>query len=199
MSKGAQSNLIMAQLFSAANLVSLGRAVLAPLILILLTAERQDALYAAFVLTCLAGASDVVDGYLARRHGSSSDYGRYIDGACDAIFNLAVFISFLAIGWISIVLFMLIYFAEIAVPYLGAFSKQIGHPFDVRWSARLKTSVHPIAQIAVIGNALYGIEVTPDAMVANFALGAAAAASVAYLVDHAAFAVRAIGRSAKAA
>lgn len=199
MSKGAQSNLVMAQLFSAANLVSLGRAVLAPVILVLLTAESRDALYAAFVLACLAGVSDVVDGYLARRHGSSSDYGRYIDGACDAIFNLAVFISFLAIGWIPIVLFMLIYFAEIAVPYLGAFSKQIGHPVDVRWSARLKTSVHPIAQIAVIGSALYGVEVTPDALVANFALGAATAVSVAYLVDHAAFAVRAIGRSAKSA
>jgi CDP-diacylglycerol--glycerol-3-phosphate 3-phosphatidyltransferase len=199
MTKGVQTNLGAADLFSAANLVSLGRVVLAPIILVLLAAETREALYAAFAIACMAGVSDIADGYLARRQGSASGYGRYVDGACDAIFNLAVFLGFLATGWMPVLLFTLVYFAEIVVPYLGAFSKQIGHPFDVRWSAKVKTTVHPIAQIVLIGSALVGSGVTPDPLIAAFAFGVAVIASIAYVVDHAAYAIRHVAISDRAA
>lgn len=175
-------------LFSTANLMSFFRAGFAPVILLLLMAQTQATLYGALFIVCLAAASDIADGYIARRHASPSEFGRYLDGACDAIFNFAVFLGFLANDWLAPAAFAAIYFAEIVVPYLGAFAKQIGCPFKIRWSARLKTIIHPVAQIVVITMA--AVPQDPYASVALLALGAAIVVSMAYLIDHAVLTIR---------
>ncbi len=178
-------------LLSTANVISLGRALMGPVILLLLVSETPPALYAALAVACLAAASDYVDGYMARRRGGPSEAGRYLDAACDAIFYLAVFLGFFANRWIAASSFAAIYFAEIIVPYLGAFTKQIGQPFAVRWSGRVKTALHPVAQIVVIAVAALSGPVAPaDSPIAQFALAFAVAASLAYLLDHAVLAGR---------
>lgn len=182
----------MSPLTSPANLMSFGRAVLAPVILLLLLNGTRGAVTIALVIALGAALSDVIDGYLARRRGASTDFGRYVDGACDAIFNLAVFLGFLANHWLAPSVFALLYFSEIIVSYLGVFAKQIGTPFEVRWSARVKTAVHPLAQICVLALVL----TLPDPAAGRQALGvalamaAAVAVSLLYLADHATLAVR---------
>ena len=178
-------------LLSTANVISLGRALMGPVILLLLVNASPPALYAALAVACAAAASDYVDGYMARRRGFPSEAGRYLDAACDAIFYLAVFLGFFANHWIAASWFAAIYFAEIIVPYLGAFTKQIGQPFAVRWSGRLKTAIHPLAQIVVIAVAAYaGPHGVAESWIAQIALGSAVAASLAYLIDHAVLAGR---------
>ena len=175
-------------LFSMANVTSFTRAALAPPILVLLAVESQFALYGALAIALMAAASDFADGYIARRQDARNEVGRYLDSACDAIFNLAVFLGFLANDWLAPAAFAAIYFAEIVVPYLGAFAKQLRRPVGIRWSARTKTIVHPLAQIIVIGMA--ALSGDPTAPAAVLALAAAVAASVLYVADHAVFAVR---------
>jgi phosphatidylglycerophosphate synthase len=176
----------MNRLLSTPNLISLGRALLGPLILILLASGTYWALILALVIVAIAIASDFFDGYLARKRGSADELGRYMDGACDAIFNLGVFLGFLANGWLPASWFLMIYVAEVVVPYVGAFAKQIGQPFDVRWSARLKASVHPLAQFVMLSTALTMAERANagDTMFGIAALGAAVVASLIYLADH---------------
>jgi cardiolipin synthase len=168
------------------NLISLGRAVLGPMILILLASGYYWALVLSLLIVAVAIASDFFDGYLARKRGTADDIGRYLDGACDAIFNLGVFLGFLANGWLPASWFLLIYFAEIVVPYVGTFAKQIGQPFDVRWSTRLKTTVHPVAQFAMLGIALTAADraTAGDTMFGIAVLGAAVLASLICVVDH---------------
>ena len=175
------------RLLTPANLISLMRAALAPVILLLLVEGSRDALIAALVIACAAAISDFADGYMARKGGLASDFGRYVDAACDAIFSLSVFLGFLSRHWLAPSLFAAIYFAEIIVPYLGAFTKQLGMPFEIRWTARLKTNVHPATQVVAIAAAL----LLPDsrAVIAG-ACAVAVAASMIYLFDHAALAVR---------
>jgi CDP-diacylglycerol--glycerol-3-phosphate 3-phosphatidyltransferase len=173
------------QLLSPANLVSLARIVLAPVILLLLALATRETIIAALILTGIAALSDVADGYIARRRGAGNEAGRYIDGAGDAIFNMAVFLGLLANGWLPASWFIAIYFAEVIVPYLGIFAKQAGRPLDIRLSARLKTAIHPLAQIVAIG-AILGIggpELSPLLLAAS--LGTAVAVSVLTLADHA--------------
>lgn len=178
-------------LLSTANVISLSRALMGPVILLLLIGDTPIALDAALAVAAIAAASDYVDGYMARRRGFPSEAGRYLDAACDAIFYLAVFLGFLANRWIVPSWFAAIYFAEIIVPYLGAFTKQIGHPFAVRWSARVKTAIHPVAQIVVIAVAAFaGPLATSESWIAQIALAVAVAASLAYLIDHAVLAGR---------
>ena len=173
------------RLLSAANLVSLARVALAPLILLLLASGTREAISWALIIAGIAAVSDVADGYIARRRGAGSEVGRYVDGACDAIFNMAVFLGFLANHWLAASWFIAIYFAEVIVPYLGIFAKQAGRPLDIRLSAKLKTTIHPLAQIVVIGAALGipGPGLSPVLMAV--ALGAAVAVSVVTMADHA--------------
>ena len=172
-------------LLSVANAISLLRAALAPAILLLLARGTPNALVWALATAILAGGSDLADGYIARRRGVS-ELGRYVDGACDAIFNIAVFLGFLAAGWIGVWTFTVIFFAEVIVPYLGIFTKQIGRPFGIRLSARLKAALHPSAQIAIIAAALFDW----DWQVVTVAWGGALAASLVYVADHAIYTYR---------
>lgn len=181
----------MNQLYTMPNFISLTRALLGPLVLVLLVSESFYALLFALFIISVAIASDFFDGYLARQQGTVDELGRYMDGACDAIFNLGVFLGFLAIGWLPASWFLAIYFAEIVVPYIGAFAKQIGQPFEIRWSAKLKSAVHPAAQFITLATALTmaGQTAAGDTMIGIAVLGAAVLASVAFLVDHVVLAV----------
>ena len=181
----------MNQLYTTPNLLSLSRALLGPLVLILLVSESYFALLLALVMVGMAIASDYFDGFLARQEGSAGELGRYLDGACDAIFNLGVFLGFLAIGWLPASWFLTIYFAEIVVPYMGAFAKQIGHPFEIRWSAKLKSVIHPAAQFISLLTALTmtGQTAAGDTMIGIAVLGAAVLASIAFLADHVVLAI----------
>jgi phosphatidylglycerophosphate synthase len=176
----------MNQLYTLPNLISFGRALLGPLALVLLVSESFYGLLFALIVVSMAIASDYLDGYLARQQGSVGQIGRYLDGACDAIFNLGVFLGFLAIGWLPASWFLAIYFAEIVVPYVGAFAKQIGQPFEIRWSAKLKSAVHPAAQFVTLLTALTmtGQTAAGDTMIGIAVLGAAVLASMAFLADH---------------
>jgi len=176
----------MNRLLSTPNLISLSRALLSPLILILLSSRDFWALLIALIIVAIAIASDFFDGYLARKRGTADELGRYLDAACDAIFSLGVFLGFLANGWLPASWFLVIYFAEIVVPYAGAFAKQIGQPFGVRWSTKLKASVHPLMQFAMLSIALTMGDraVAGDTMFAIAVLGAAVVTSFLYLADH---------------
>ena len=181
----------MNQLYTAPNLISLCRALLGPLVLLLLVSESYAGLLLSLVTVGMAIATDYFDGYVARQQGKVGELGRYLDGACDAIFNLGVFLGFLAIGWLPASWFLAIYFAEIVVPYVGAFAKQIGHPFEIRWSAKLKAAIHPAAQFVTLVTALTmtGPTAAGDTMIGIAALGAAVLASIAFLSDHVVLAV----------
>lgn len=72
------------------NLITLGRVVLVPIVFwLLLTGEMQ----LAFVLFLVAGISDGVDGYLAKRFGWTSELGAYLDPLADKLLLVCVFIA----------------------------------------------------------------------------------------------------------
>lgn len=76
-----------------ANLVTLSRAVLiAPILLLLLAGFRWSALG----LYGVAAASDLVDGWLARRSGRASAFGAQLDAVVDNLFSIAI-LAFLAL------------------------------------------------------------------------------------------------------
>jgi CDP-diacylglycerol--glycerol-3-phosphate 3-phosphatidyltransferase len=70
-----------------ANLVTLSRAVLIlPILALLLTGWRWPAL----ALYGAAAATDLVDGWLARRSGRASAFGAQLDAVIDNLFSLAI-------------------------------------------------------------------------------------------------------------
>jgi cardiolipin synthase len=72
------------------NFITLGRVILVPIVFwLLLNGEMQ----LAFVLFVIAGLSDGVDGYLAKRFGWTSELGAYLDPLADKLLLVCIFIA----------------------------------------------------------------------------------------------------------
>lgn len=76
------------------NAITVGRIVLAPAILLLLLDEDASARLLAFVLFLVAAFSDLWDGYLARKHGWISDFGKLVDPIADKLLLVVTFVPF---------------------------------------------------------------------------------------------------------
>ncbi len=72
------------------NFITLGRVFLVPVVFWLLVSGRVQAAFWTFVI---AGISDGVDGYLAKRYNWSSELGSYLDPLADKLLVVSIFIA----------------------------------------------------------------------------------------------------------
>ena len=104
------------------NLFTLARLLCVPILLWLIhSAERP---YAAAVLLAVLGATDWVDGYLARLLNQQSKFGRIFDPTVDRLMFLVALVSMLIIDaapvWFLLAVFVREALVAIAALYLGA-------------------------------------------------------------------------------
>jgi len=94
------------QVYTVPNLITLVRLMMVPLAFSVLIAGKHDIL--AFVLFAVAGASDFVDGQIARRTNQVSELGKLIDPFVDRFLIAAGLIGLYIVGrlpiWILVVL-----------------------------------------------------------------------------------------------
>jgi CDP-diacylglycerol--glycerol-3-phosphate 3-phosphatidyltransferase len=76
------------------NAITLGRIVLAPVVLGLLFVPTFTARFLSWILFLIAAFSDLWDGYLARKHGWISDFGKFVDPIADKLLLVATFVPF---------------------------------------------------------------------------------------------------------
>lgn len=75
---------------SIPNLITLGRVILVPIVFWLLLNGQLQAAFLAFVV---AGISDAVDGFLAKRFGWETELGAYLDPIADKLLIVCIFIA----------------------------------------------------------------------------------------------------------
>ena len=75
------------------NLLTVGRILVTPLLLLLLSIPSQAGQMSAVVLFVLASLTDYYDGVLARRFGARSRLGQYLDPLADKVLILGTFIA----------------------------------------------------------------------------------------------------------
>jgi CDP-diacylglycerol--glycerol-3-phosphate 3-phosphatidyltransferase len=85
-----------------ANLVCLARVALAFITIALLLHQHLGSTRLAFVLTIFVIWADQLDGYLARKLNQVTKLGGILDIACDRIVEIAYWVTFAVLGWISI-------------------------------------------------------------------------------------------------
>ena len=105
-------------MFTLPNLFTLARLVLTPfVVLAILNAKYGQAI----ILCFLAGISDVVDGFLARRLGESTRVGAYFDPVADKILLSAIYIALGAVRAIPWWMVGLVFARDILILAMAAY------------------------------------------------------------------------------
>jgi cardiolipin synthase (CMP-forming) len=131
---------------SLPNLITIGRLLLVPLIMVMISSQRWVAAFAIFVL---AGVSDGVDGYLAKSFNLRTELGAYLDPLADKALLMSIYVALAIDGTIPVWLAILVVSRDIII--LGA--------VIVSWLIDLPISIKPLlvsklnttAQIAFAG------------------------------------------------
>lgn len=141
------------------NLLTLSRIVMVPLLVGLLWQPQWAAGYAiAFVLYCLMGVTDYLDGYLARAQGAVSKLGVFLDPIADKIMVAAVILMLVGtrfedraiITGAHLIPALVILLREIAVSGLREFLGGIQVSIPVSRLAKWKTAFQLVAFGALI-------------------------------------------------
>jgi cardiolipin synthase len=85
------------------NLITIGRLVLVPLVIVMIIDARWQA---AFVIFVAAGVSDAIDGFIAKRFDMRSELGAYLDPMADKALIVSIYITLAVVGalpaWLAI-------------------------------------------------------------------------------------------------
>jgi len=91
------------------NLITIFRIILIPVFLMIFNSNIENKVLYAGLVFLLAGFSDVLDGYIARKYNLTSRLGAILDPFADKLMSFAVLISFTIVGFIPYwILFILL-------------------------------------------------------------------------------------------
>ena len=136
------------------NILSLIRVPLLFVIALLLYLPGQGAHWSAFLLFLLGAFTDWLDGFLARRYNTISNFGKLIDPLTDKMLVIGLFISLLAFGilpgW-SVFAVLLILVRELLITGLRVIAASRHMVLAAEKSGKRKT----ITQLASLGILLF--------------------------------------------
>ena len=142
-------------LATPANYVTIARLLVAPLLLVAITDTGPSWwVFAAWTVLCL---TDGVDGYLARRHGTTRS-GAFLDPLADKVLVLGALFALVAIDRFWIVPAAIIAVREVAISMYRSYWARRGLSIPARSSAKLKTLTQQLA----IGFALIPHAANPE-------------------------------------
>tara|TARA_X000000368_G_scaffold418978_1_gene421204 strand:+ start:205 stop:738 length:534 start_codon:yes stop_codon:yes gene_type:complete len=139
------------------NLITIARIILAPIILLFLILGNY---LICTLLFFLAGMTDYLDGYLARKYGAESQLGEILDPIADKILVVFILIglSVTLDSYLMAILSSFIIAREICIAALRDYSARnnISNRIKVTFLAKTKTSV----QLLTIGSYLFALTVS---------------------------------------
>jgi cardiolipin synthase (CMP-forming) len=131
------------------NFVTLARMLMTPLAVMMIISQR---FLLAFLIFILAGVSDAIDGFIAKRFNLRTELGAYLDPLADKALLISIYVS-LAIyaglpAWIAITVVS----RDVMILTAVLISWLLDKPVEIRpvWVSKLNT----VAQITLAGLAL---------------------------------------------
>jgi CDP-diacylglycerol--glycerol-3-phosphate 3-phosphatidyltransferase len=133
------------ELTNLPNLVTMGRVVLIPFVLIFIDNFNPLRTFIASLLYLLAAAGDFLDGYLARSRGQVSTLGKFLDPLADKLIVNAVLVFMVALGrvepWVVVVLIA----RDLAVNGLRSIASAQGLVISASEGGKIKTALQLVA------------------------------------------------------
>lgn len=103
------------------------RFLLAPLLAVLVLAERPGTDLWALAVLWVAAGTDLLDGFLARRQGQTSVLGTLLDPIADKLLTSAAFVALMALEWVPVWMVAIILGREYAVSGLRSLAATEGY------------------------------------------------------------------------
>lgn len=140
-----QQELYPGALLSVPNLITLARLCAVPLAFWLVL---DGLMAAAFGLFVLAGASDAVDGWLARRSGGASRLGAILDPVADKALIVTMYVTLAAVGVLPGWLATLVVFRDLVIVGGVLVLGLLGHPLVIR--PLFVSKINTVLQIVLV-------------------------------------------------
>jgi cardiolipin synthase len=139
------------------NVLTAIRILLAPLCAWLVLHDRD---LAAFCVFAVAGGSDALDGFLARRFGLVSRFGEYLDPAADKLLMLACFVTLTVAGVAPLWLTAIVIARDVAIVLGVGLARLLNLPVKMEPLAVGKAST--VVQVGYIGLTLLMLTLGTD-------------------------------------
>lgn len=132
------------------NVLSIGRIAVIPIVVVLLSTDRAETRWLAVLVFTVGALSDLVDGYLARRHEMTTSVGAWLDPLSDKLFVIVPAVALTVAGrfpwWATAVIVL----REVAVSLLRWRLDQRGVSMPASRAGKAKT----FSQILAVGLAI---------------------------------------------
>jgi cardiolipin synthase len=139
------------------NLITIGRLFLVPLVIVMIIGANWDA---AFILFVVAGISDAVDGFLAKRCGMASELGAWLDPLADKALIVSIYITLAVVGAIPFWLVVLVVARDLMIVAAVILSWLLDKPLTI--APIVVSKLNTAAQIGfaalALGSRAFGIE-----------------------------------------
>lgn len=132
------------------NVLTLGRMILVPPLVILLLFEGRFPSAVAAGIFLVASLTDFFDGFTARRFKVESSFGRFLDPIADKVLVTSSLIMLIALGRVQAWVVMLIITREVAVSALRALTKSWNTTLGPSRIGKLKTVMQFAAIVPLI-------------------------------------------------
>ena len=148
-------SMILRPIWTLPNLITCLRIAVGPACIFLILEQSSWALWCVLVLMLAAEFSDFLDGHFARAWKQQSNVGKLLDPMADSIYRVAVFMAFVALGWMPVWMLLVIVYRDVIVAAYRVMAEQRFGTMGARQSGKLKAVVQSFAQILTVG--LYAI------------------------------------------
>jgi CDP-diacylglycerol--glycerol-3-phosphate 3-phosphatidyltransferase len=140
------------------NWLTIGRILSLPIIIVLASFPSRGFGIAAAIVFSIAAITDFLDGYIARKTGQVSEFGKLLDPIADKIIVAAAFIMLVDLGRAPAWVIVLIICREFAISGLRAYAGTKNVVIEAGFAGKTKTTLQILSIIGLLINfTLWGI------------------------------------------
>ncbi|SEG77646.1 CDP-diacylglycerol--glycerol-3-phosphate 3-phosphatidyltransferase [Bosea lathyri] len=139
------------------NIITIGRLFLVPLVIVMIVNTRWQA---AFIIFVLAGVSDAIDGFIAKRFNMTSELGAYLDPMADKALIVSIYITLAMVGAIPSWLAILVVSRDVMIVSAVLLSWVMARPVVIApfVVSKLNTAAQLIFAALLLGSRAFGLD-----------------------------------------
>jgi len=137
-------------LMNTPNKLTLARIILSPIFMVFFLMDNVYCRAISLVIFAIASLTDIWDGYLARKYGLTTGFGKFMDPLADKILTSTAFISFATLGYVKAWMILLIITREFLITGLRSLAAYRGMVISPTMSAKAKTVLQMVTIAAIL-------------------------------------------------